>query len=582
MLDAALRARVVAWRDDDPDETTVAQTDALVTRAEAGDADAITALTSAFGGFLEFGTAGLRGEIGPGPSRMNRAVVSRAAAGLAAYLRENSGRRAVVGYDARHRSIDFAVDTCEILQAAGIDAHLLPTTLPTPLLAFAVQALGFDAGVMVTASHNPPQDNGYKVYLGDGSQIVPPADAAIAAQIAKVTSVRELPRSADFEVLSHDIVDAYVNAAASLIAPTAPRDVRVVSTSLHGVGHETWMSVMRAAGFKLPSVVLAQAEPDPEFPTVTFPNPEEAGAADLLLVQAAAHRADIAIAHDPDADRCAAGVFDPHLDRWRLLTGDELGTLLGWWTIERARRFELPEPAGVFACSIVSSTLLLKLAQAHGIAAAQTLTGFKWIGRVPGLVFGYEEALGYCVAPQIAADKDGITAALRVVEMAASLRAEGRTLLDALDAIYAEFGRHATSQLSSRREAASESRAAGQAAIALAGGAVAAYFRTIGTLQVNEIAAGTAVTQRVVIDGDFVAGLHRGAAPTLARQHLRTATLNRVGVVFALRVLHVQPDIDVRIGPFEFLDLTFQRDVLVGVEQREGMVRGGRTGSSDA
>ena len=262
-----------------------------------------------------------------GPSRMNRAVVSRAAAGLAAYLRANSGRRAVVGYDARHRSIDFAVDTCEILQAAGIDAHLLPTTLPTPLLAFAVRALGFDAGVMVTASHNPPQDNGYKVYLGDGSQIVPPADAAIAAQIAKVTSVRELPRSADFEVLSHDIVDAYVNAAASLIAPTAPRDVRVVSTSLHGVGHETWMSVMRAAGFQLPSVVLAQAEPDPEFPTVKFPNPEEAGAADLLLVQAAAHRADIAIAHDPDADRCAAGVFDPHLDRWRLLTGDELGTL---------------------------------------------------------------------------------------------------------------------------------------------------------------------------------------------------------------------------------------------------------------
>ena len=462
MLDAALRARVVAWRDDDPDETTVAQTDALVTRAEAGDADAITALTSSFGAFLEFGTAGLRGEIGPGPSRMNRAVVSRAAAGLAAYLRANSGRRAVVGYDARHRSIDFAVDTCEILQAAGIDAHLLPTTLPTPLLAFAVRALGFDAGVMVTASHNPPQDNGYKVYLGDGSQIVPPADAAIAAQIAKVTSARELPRSADFEVLSHDIVDAYVNAAASLIAPTAPRDVRVVSTSLHGVGHETWMSVMRAAGFKLPSVVLAQAEPDPEFPTVTFPNPEEAGAADLLLVQAAAHRADIAIAHDPDADRCAAGVFDPHLDRWRLLTGDELGTLLGWWTIERARRFELPEPAGVFACSIVSSTLLLKLAQAHGIAAAQTLTGFKWIGRVPGLVFGYEEALGYCVAPQIAADKDGITAALRVVEMAASLRAEGRTLLDALDAIYAEFGRHATSQLSIRMDAASEIRAAVQ------------------------------------------------------------------------------------------------------------------------
>ena len=360
MLDPELRSRIRAWRDDDPDHTTAAALDTLVASADAGDAAALQELRSAFGPFLEFGTAGLRGAIGPGPARMNRAVVSRAAAGLAAYLRQRGGRRVVVGYDARHRSIDFAVDTCEIMQAAGIDAHLLPTALPTPVLAYAVKALAVDAGVMVTASHNPPQDNGYKVYLGDGSQIVPPADLEIAAEIDRITTVLDLPRSAEFEVLSHDLVDAYVNAAASLIAPMAPRELRVASTSLHGVGHETWMAAMRAAGFRLPTVVLSQAEPDPDFPTVAFPNPEEPGAADLLLAHAAEQSADVAIAHDHDADRCAAGVLDPATGSWRLLTGDELGALLGWWTIERTRRFELPEPDGVFACSIVSSTLLLR------------------------------------------------------------------------------------------------------------------------------------------------------------------------------------------------------------------------------
>lgn len=452
MLDPDLLARIRAWRDDDPDDVTVAQTDALLAAAGTGDSAAIAELQSAFGAFLEFGTAGLRGAIGPGPSRMNRAVVSRAAAGLAAYLRANHGARAVVGYDARHRSFDFATDTCEILEAAGIRTSLLPGALPTPLLAYAVKALAVDAGVMVTASHNPPQDNGYKVYLGDGSQIVPPADSEIAAAIARVTGVSDVPRSAQFEVLTADIVDSYVNAAASLVSPQAPRDLRVVSTSLHGVGHETWMAAMHAAGFRVPSVVLAQAEPDPDFPTVSFPNPEEAGAADLLLAQAAAESADVAIAHDPDADRCAAGVFDPSINAWRLLTGDELGALLGWWTIERARRFDLPEPEGVFACSIVSSTLLLKIAHAHGLRATQTLTGFKWIGRVPELAYGYEEALGYCVAPHITADKDGITAALRVAEMTATLKSGGITLLDALDSIYATHGRHATTQLSVRMQ----------------------------------------------------------------------------------------------------------------------------------
>ena len=452
MLDPDLLRRIQTWRNDDPDAVTVAQTDELLALATTGDAAAIAELRSAFGDFLEFGTAGLRGAIGPGPSRMNRAVVSRAAAGLGAYLRANHGTRAVVGYDARHRSVDFAIDTCEVLEGAGIRTSLLPGALPTPLLAYAVKALAVDAGVMVTASHNPPQDNGYKVYLGDGSQIVSPADRDIATAIDRVTTVSDVPRSPAFEILTADIVDSYVNAAASLVAPHAPRELRVVSTSLHGVGHDTWMAAMHAAGFRVPSVVLAQAEPDPDFPTVAFPNPEEAGAADLLLAQAAAEGADVAIAHDPDADRCAAGVFDPSINAWRLLTGDELGALLGWWTIERARRFDLPEPDGVFACSIVSSTLLLKIANAHGLRATQTLTGFKWIGRVPELAFGYEEALGYCVSPHITADKDGITAALRVAEMAATLKAEGVTLLDALDAIYATHGRHATTQLSVRMQ----------------------------------------------------------------------------------------------------------------------------------
>lgn len=450
MLDAALRERVLQWQADDPDERTVVRTGELLAAADAGDVDAAAELADAFGAFLEFGTAGLRGAMGPGPARMNRAVVSRAAAGLAAYLRVQHASSAVIGYDARHHSLEFALDTAEILSGAGITAYVMPTALPTPLLAFAIRALGTDAGVMVTASHNPKQDNGYKVYLGDGSQIVPPADADIAAAISAIGSTRELMRSADFIMLTHDVVDQYVNEAASVVSPEAPRVIRVVSTSLHGVGHEVWMAAMRAAGFRIPSVVLSQAAPDPEFPTVVYPNPEESGTADLLLAHAAAERADLAIAHDPDADRCAAGVFDPSIGAWRLLSGDELGSLLAWWTIERTKRFGLPAPSGVLACSIVSSTLLLRIARADGLRATQTLTGFKWIGRVPELEFGYEEALGYCVAPQIAADKDGITAALRVVEMAATLKAEGWTLLDALHSLYAKHGLHATRQLSIR------------------------------------------------------------------------------------------------------------------------------------
>lgn len=462
MLEQHLRERIAAWRDDDPDPTTVEQIDALVTSALAGDTAAEAELRSAFAGFLAFGTAGLRGALGPGPGRMNRAVVSRAAAGLAAWMQQRGGSSCVVGYDARHRSLDFAIDTAEIMSGAGIRCFVMPTTLPTPLLAYAIRALEVDAGVMVTASHNPANDNGYKVYLGDGSQIIPPTDGEIAACIDAVPSVASIARGDTFTMLTHDVFDAYVNDAASIIAPEAPRDIRVVSTSLHGVGHNAWMAVMRAAGFRIPSVVLAQAEPDPEFPTVTFPNPEESGAADMLLAHAAAEHADIAIAHDPDADRCAAGVHDPAIGAWRLLTGDELGALLAWWTIERTHRFALPAPHGVMACSIVSSTLLHRIAADAGLPSSSALTGFKWIARVPDLLYGYEEAIGYCVAPALVADKDGITAGLRIVEMAASLKAEGRTLLDALDAIYAKHGLHATSQLSIRLDDPDAIRAAVQ------------------------------------------------------------------------------------------------------------------------
>ncbi|HEY0217619.1 MAG TPA: phospho-sugar mutase [Cellulomonas sp.] len=500
---AALADEVRAWVADDPDPATVAELTALLGRAtvpaverDAGsgpEQEALAAdvqrardyLADRFSGLLQFGTAGLRGAIGGGPNRMNRAVVIRAASGLGAYLLgELDGvtpaPRVVVGHDARHGSVDFARDTAAVLTAVGIEVLHLPPYLPTPVLAYAVRHLDADAGVMVTASHNPPQDNGYKVYLGgrvvtgagQGAQIVPPTDGAIAAEIARVPSVASVPRAADgWTQLGPEIVDDYVRAVGALAAPSSAEPearaaagaLRVVLTPMHGVGGATAERVLRAAGFTDLHVVAEQAEPDPDFPTVAFPNPEEPGAIDLAVALAAQVDADLVIALDPDADRCGAAVRDPRArtvtgvgtaaaDGWRMLHGDEVGALLG---SVAAARFgtdgaEATDDSPVLANSIVSSRLLARIAAGAGLRSAQTLTGFKWISRVDGLAFGYEEALGYCVDPADVRDKDGISAALLLCGLAAGLKTTGRTPIDVLDDLARRHGLHLTDQLAAR------------------------------------------------------------------------------------------------------------------------------------
>lgn len=446
----SLSAAARAWRDDDPDPTTRQELSALLDAAEAGDEAAHEELRDRFSGMLEFGTAGLRGALGAGPNRMNRCVVIRAAAGLTAYLTKEGGVGptpvVVVGYDARYNSDVFARDTAAVVVAAGGRAMVLPEPLPTPVLAYAVRHLGADAGVMVTASHNPPQDNGYKVYLGDGSQIVPPADSQIAAHIAEIDTVADVPLAADgWETLDSTIVDDYLDAVVQVVDPASPRGLYVVHTSLHGVGHTTVNQAFLRAGFDEPRAVDEQASPDPDFPTVTFPNPEEPGAIDLALDRARLSGCDIVIANDPDADRCAAAVVDPAVGDWRMLRGDEVGALLGAHVVARGVSRD-----DVFACSIVSSRLLSAIAAAAGIRHEETLTGFKWISRVPGLRYGYEEALGYCVAPSSVRDKDGVSAALLLAELAATLKAQGRTLLDLLDDLAVAHGLHATDSFSVR------------------------------------------------------------------------------------------------------------------------------------
>jgi phosphomannomutase len=435
--DVIERAR--AWADEDPDPQTRAELLDLVERA--ADPVVLAELEDRFRGTLEFGTAGLRGALGAGPNRMNRVVVTRAAAGLAAYLRDTGASGPVViGFDARHNSDAFARDTAEVMTGAGIEALLMPRPLPTPLLAFAIRELGCAAGVMVTASHNPPQDNGYKVYLGDGSQIVPPVDQDIADRIAAVGPLAAITRGQGGRVLGEVIVARYAAAAAGLVGP-GPRDLRVVYTPMHGVGGDLATSVLRRAGFADLHEVAAQAQPDPDFPTVAFPNPEEPGAMDLALALAGKVDADIVIANDPDADRCAVGVPGPH--GWQMLRGDEVGILLADHLLRKGKR-------GVYAQSIVSSSLLGTMAAAAGQPHRETLTGFKWIGRIEGLAFGYEEALGYCVDPDHVKDKDGISAALLVLEMAATAKAAGRSLHDLLDDLARRYDLHATDQLAVR------------------------------------------------------------------------------------------------------------------------------------
>lgn len=444
------RAAALAWADADVDAGDGDRLRALVAAAEAGGPDAAEAaaeVEDAMVGLLEFGTAGLRGALGPGPNRMNRAVVVTAAAGLTAYLLGLTARPfVVIGYDARTGSEQFARDTAGVVVAAGGRAAVLPRVLPTPVLAYAVRALGADAGVMVTASHNPPQDNGYKVYVGDGSQIVAPIDGLIAAEIARVGAARSVPRAASgWATVDEPVIEAYLDAAAAVVAPDSPREVSVVHTAMHGVGTETVLAAFERAGFAAPLVVGAQAEPDPLFPTVAFPNPEEPGAMDLALELAEQTGPDLVIANDPDADRCAAAIAGP--GGWRMLRGDEVGAILGWHLL---RRGPAQSRGGVMANSIVSSRLLAAMCGAADVAHEETLTGFKWIGRVPGLVYGYEEALGYCVDPAQVKDKDGVTAALLLAEIAASQRAAGRTLTDILDDLAREHGVYATDAFSVR------------------------------------------------------------------------------------------------------------------------------------
>lgn len=481
-LDPELVRRVEAWIADDPDPQTAEHLRRLLTTAldeEGGEAHdlqlrdvARLELADRFRGTLQFGTAGLRGALGGGPNRMNRAVVIRAAAGLVRYLTdtlaaqpEGGAPRVVIGYDARFGSAAFARDTAAVVTAAGGQALLLPGPLPTPVLAFAVRRLLADAGVMVTASHNPPEDNGYKVYLGgrvvtdagQGAQIVPPHDAEIAARIAAVESVASVPRAeGGWEVLGDDVLEEYVASVLGLAVPGTPRDLRIVLTPLHGVGGAVAEAVLRRAGFTDLHVVPQQAEPDPRFPTVAFPNPEEPGAIDLALALAQEVGADLVLANDPDADRCAAAVRDPQAASatgagearaagWRMLHGDEVGALLGDLVGHRAAG-----SAGTLASSVVSSRLLARIAADHGLRHRSTLTGFKWISRVDGLVYGYEEALGYCVDPERVRDKDGLSAALLLAQLAAQVKADGRTLVDLLDDLARRHDLHLTDQLSAR------------------------------------------------------------------------------------------------------------------------------------
>ncbi|CAM5428256.1 phospho-sugar mutase [Streptomyces abikoensis] len=447
----ALIARAKSWLAEDPDPETREELARLIDGAATGDtAD----LAARFAGTLQFGTAGLRGELGAGPMRMNRSVVIRAAAGLAAYLKkqgtpagDDTAGTVVIGYDARYKSADFARDTAAVMVGAGLKAVLLPEPLPTPVLAFAIRHLGAVAGIEVTASHNPPRDNGYKVYLGDGSQIVPPANAGIAAEIAAIASLNDVPRPSEgWEILRYeDVVGAYLARTDAVLSGGSARDVRVVYTPMHGVGRRVLTAAFERAGFPAPTVVAAQADPDPDFPTVAFPNPEEPGAMDLAFATAREAQPDIVIANDPDADRCAVAVPDPDsAEGWRMLRGDEVGALLATHLVHKNAR-------GTFATTIVSSSLLSRIAAAStGTPYTETLTGFKWLARVDGLRYSYEEALGYCVDPEGVRDKDGITAALLVAELAAELKESGRTLSDLLDDLAVEHGLHATDQLSVR------------------------------------------------------------------------------------------------------------------------------------
>jgi phosphomannomutase len=457
-VNAELLAQAKAWHAQDPDPETRAELAALIASENEPE------LQSRFGARLAFGTAGLRGELGAGPNRMNRVLVAQAALGLAQYLLEHATDEqpsVVIGFDGRKNSDIFAQDSAEIMAGCGIRVLLFETHAPTPLVAFAVKHLGLSTGVMVTASHNPPNDNGYKVYLGGangGSQIVSPADKQIAAhidQVARDLEFGDMPRDIDIEFVADEVraayaktaTDAAANLAGGEASATAPASLRITYTAMHGVGWDTVEPLFSAAGFTL-DVVAEQIEPDASFATVAFPNPEEPGAMNLAFAKARESGADLIIANDPDADRLAIGLPDAtSAEGYRRLTGDEVGLILGHAAASAAAR---TGRKGAIACSIVSSSALAAVAATHGLEFKQTLTGFKWIAKVPNLIFGYEEALGYAIDPGHTPDKDGISAALAVAMLARELAAQGTTLDEHLTALRAEFGYFANGQVSLR------------------------------------------------------------------------------------------------------------------------------------
>ncbi|KIP52659.1 phospho-sugar mutase [Leucobacter komagatae] len=473
----ALLERARNWAAHDIDPVTKAEAERLVAQAEAGDESARLELEESFAGRLAFGTAGLRGRLGAGPARMNRVVVSQTSAGFAAFLLERAARgeassppSVVIGYDARVNSDVFARDAAEIMSAAGVQVTLLPSAGPTPLVAFAVRYLESSAGIMVTASHNPPRDNGYKVYLGDadaGSQIVAPADARIAELIdsAAAQPVTELARSSAYTIAGPELADTYVTRTASSLLAGFPVThdgstlnteipLKVVYTAMHGVGAEIANRVFLASGLPLPIPVPEQNDPDGNFPTVDFPNPEEPGALDLAYRTAREVGAELIIAHDPDADRLAIAL--PHLEEeagFRRLTGNELGLLLGWRAAERAlqdaeeRKVPL---TGTLACTIVSSPALRAVAADYGLDYAETLSGFKWVSRVPNLLFGFEEALGYLTQPHVVRDKDGISASADAIAMARWAKGRGTDVWGLLEEATERFGHFASSQITLR------------------------------------------------------------------------------------------------------------------------------------
>jgi phosphomannomutase len=453
-IDSNLTSRVQSWIEQDPDAVTKSQLTELVNAAQTDQA-ALLELQDAFSAPLEFGTAGLRGALGAGPNRMNRVTVLQAASGLAHYLVQQgfSGRKVVIGFDARYNSDVFADDTARVMSGAGLEPVIFSHVVPTPVLAFAIRHLGACAGVMVTASHNPPQDNGYKVYLGDGRQIVSPVDEQISKLIKTVADVREIVQGGPGTFVSDDVVETYTSLTSQLImsgpiTDAQRKSVTSVYTAMHGVGWKTLQSVFSASGFNEPNAVLEQRDPDPAFPTVAFPNPEEKGALDIAIALAKKNSVDVLLANDPDADRFAAAVSNSSGD-WVTLRGDQIGSLLGWWMIERVK-LTGSNLSGTFANSIVSSMMLESIAKSAGLEYESTLTGFKWVSRVNNLTFGYEEALGYCVDPDNVSDKDGISAAAMFMEMLAHLKSQEKTIWRVLDELALAHGLHATDQVSVR------------------------------------------------------------------------------------------------------------------------------------